>query len=262
VECIHQTNTDGGRQIYNPLTNCILDKISPWFGCIPVLCTYHNVIDKLFPTKVKITDTHRMLVEYCKQWVNTWCFDLETKEEYNYSYGGFRKFMDSDRANIELGRAHEHIFDSYIQSSCLPKEHRMVCYARNAVGDFDSCKSCQSDHEKKSIKAPGGTKPHQNIHPSSAAMANKTEHRYQVNASVSGRAIVATQLWSKSTTAQSLTIIPEGLCRAQVTSKNNYFLKRMHQLMFLVVAKKVELNPNAITGGLPQIIRLRVFNLK
>jgi hypothetical protein len=39
------------------------------------------MIDKLFPTKVKITDTNRMLVEYCKQWVETCCFDLETKEE-------------------------------------------------------------------------------------------------------------------------------------------------------------------------------------
>jgi hypothetical protein len=48
---------------------------SPWFGCIHVLCNYH-MIDKLFSTKVKITDSNRMLVEYCKQWVKTWCFEL------------------------------------------------------------------------------------------------------------------------------------------------------------------------------------------
>jgi hypothetical protein len=76
VERINQINTDGDRQIYNPLTNCILDKNSPWFGCIHVLCNYHNMIDKLFSTKVKITDSNRMLVEYCKQWVKTWCFDF------------------------------------------------------------------------------------------------------------------------------------------------------------------------------------------
>jgi hypothetical protein len=43
-----------------------------------------------------------MLVEYCKQWVKAWCFafELETKEEYDFSYNEFRKFMDSDRAKI------------------------------------------------------------------------------------------------------------------------------------------------------------------
>jgi hypothetical protein len=80
VERIDQINTDGDRQIYNPLTNCILDKSSPWFGGIHLLCNYH-MIDKLFSTKVKVTDTNRMLVEYCKQWVNTWWFELETNEE-------------------------------------------------------------------------------------------------------------------------------------------------------------------------------------
>jgi hypothetical protein len=42
------------------------------------------MIDKLFSTKVKITDINRILVEYCKQWVNIWCFELETKEEYGF----------------------------------------------------------------------------------------------------------------------------------------------------------------------------------
>jgi hypothetical protein len=94
MERIDQINTDGDRQIYNPITNCILDRTSPWFGCIHVLCNYHMIV-KLFSTKVKITDINRMLVEYCKQWVKTWCFDLETKEEYDYYYNEFRKFMDS-----------------------------------------------------------------------------------------------------------------------------------------------------------------------
>jgi hypothetical protein len=87
-------------------------------------------------------------------------------------------------------------------------------------------------------------------------MVNKAEHRYQVKASVSGRAIVITQLCSKSITDQFLTRIAEGLCRAQVTGKNNYFVKSMGQFYFYVVAKKVELNPIAIPGGRPQIVRL------
>jgi hypothetical protein len=73
---------------------------------------------------------------------------------------------------------------------------------------------------------------------------------------------VATQLWIKSITAQSLTIIVEVLCRAQVTGKNNYFVKSMCQLLFFVVAKIVELNPNAIPGGRPQIIRLNVVQFE
>jgi hypothetical protein len=206
VERINQINTDGSRQIYNPLTNYILDKTSPWFGCIHILCNYH-MIDKLFSTKVKITDSNRMLVGYCKQWVNTWCFDLEKKEEYDYSYNEFRKFMDSERARTELGHAREQILDCYIQSSFLPKEHRMVRRVMNAVRAFDYCTSCQAEHENRSLKAPGGTKPQQNIHRSAVAMVNKAEHRYQVKASVSGRAIVVTQLWSKSITDQSLTRI-------------------------------------------------------
>jgi hypothetical protein len=125
VERINQINTDGDMQIYNPLTNCILDKSSPWFGCIHVLCNYH-MIDKLFSTNEKITNSNRMLVEYCKQWVKTWCFELETKEEYDFSYNEFRKFMDSDREKTELGHAREQILDSYIQSSFLPKEHSMM----------------------------------------------------------------------------------------------------------------------------------------
>jgi hypothetical protein len=104
VENINQINADGDIQIYIPLTNCILEKSSPWFGCIHhVLCNYH-MIDKLFSKKVELTDNNRMLVEHCKQWVNTWCFELETKEEYDFSYNEFRKFMDSDREKTELGQ--------------------------------------------------------------------------------------------------------------------------------------------------------------
>jgi hypothetical protein len=184
------------------------------------------------------------------------------KEEYAYSYNKFRRFMDSDRAKIELGHVQEHIWDSYIQSSFLPKEHQVMRYARNAVRAFDSCTSCQAENKNISLKAPGGIKPHHNIHRSEVEKVNKAEHRYQVNAYVSGRAIVVTQLWSKLTTAQSLTRIAEGLCRAQVTSKNDYFVKMMSQLLFLVVTKKVELNPNAIPGGWPQIVRLRVVQFE
>jgi hypothetical protein len=71
-------------------------------------------------------------------------------------------------------------------------------------------------------------------------MVNKAQHRYQVKASVSGRAIVATQLWSKSFTSQSLTRNAEGLCRAQVMRKNNYFVKSIGQFYYYVVAKKVK----------------------
>jgi hypothetical protein len=165
------------------------------------------MIGKLFSTKVKITDSNRMLVEYCKQWVKTWCFELEKKEEYDYSCNEFRKVMDSDRAKTELGHARTQIMDCYIQSSFLPKEHRMMRHVRNAVRVFESCTSCQAEHENRSLKALGGTKTQQNIHRSAVVMVNKAEHRYQVKASVSDRAIVATQLWSKSITAQSLTII-------------------------------------------------------
>jgi hypothetical protein len=63
------------------------------------------MIDKLFSMKVKITDANRMLVEYCKQWVKTRCFELGKKEEYDYSYNEFRKFMDSGRAITELSHA-------------------------------------------------------------------------------------------------------------------------------------------------------------
>jgi hypothetical protein len=85
----------------------------------------------------------------------------------------------------------------------------MVLNVRNTYRAFDSFPSCQAEHENISLNAPGGTTPHQNIHRSAVAMVNKFEHRYQVKASVSGRSIVATQLWSKSITAQSLTIIAE-----------------------------------------------------
>jgi hypothetical protein len=137
--------------------------------------------------------------------------------------------MDSDRAKTESGHAREQIMDSYIQSSFLPKEHWMVRRLRNAVGALDSCTSCQGEHENRSLKAPGGTKAQQNIHLSTVAMVNKAEPRYQFKASFSGRSIVTTQLWSKSITAQSLTRIAEGLCRAQVTGTNNYFVKSMGQ---------------------------------
>jgi hypothetical protein len=47
-----------------------------------------------------------------------------------------------------------------------------------------------------------------------------------------------------------------------VTSNNNYFVKRISQLLFLVVNKNVELNPNDIPGCRPQIIRLRVVHFE
>jgi hypothetical protein len=85
--------------------------------------------------------------------------------------------MDSDRAKTELGHAREQILDFYIQSSFLPKEHRMVQHVGNAARASDSCTSCQAEHENRSLKAPGGTKPQQNIHRSAVAMVNKAEHR-------------------------------------------------------------------------------------
>jgi hypothetical protein len=115
----------------------------------------------------------------------------------------------------------------------------MVRHVRNAVRSFDSCTSCQAEHEHRSLTAVGGTKSKKNIHQSAVAMVNEEEHRYQVKASVSGRAIVATKLWSKSITAQSLTINAEGLCRAQVTRENNYFAKSIGQFYYYVVAKKL-----------------------
>jgi hypothetical protein len=63
----------------------------------------------------------------------------------------------------------------------LHKEHRMVRYVQSTKTDI-------ARHQG------GGGKPQQNINRSSVAMVNKAEHRYQVKASVSGRAIVATQL--------------------------------------------------------------------
>jgi hypothetical protein len=127
----------------------------------------------------------------------------------------------------------------------------------NAVRAFDSCTSCQAEHEHRSLKAVGGTKPQQNINQSAVAMVNKAEHIYQVKASFSGRAIVATQLWSKSITAQSLKRNAEGLYRAQVTRTKTYFVKSIGQFYYYVVAKKVELSLIAIPGGRPQIVRLR-----
>jgi hypothetical protein len=146
--------------------------------------------------------------------------------------------MDSERARTELGHAREQIIDCYIQSPFLPKEHRMVRHVRNAVRAFESCTSCQAEHEKRSLKAVGGTKPQQNIHRSAVVMVNKAQHRYQVKASVSGRAIVATQLWTKSITDQSLTIHAEGLYGAEVMQKDNYYVKSIGQFFYYVVAKK------------------------
>jgi hypothetical protein len=164
--------------------------------------------------------------------------------------------MDSERTRTELSHARKKILDCYIQSSFLPKEHRMVRHVRNAVRAFDSCTSCQAEHKNRSLKAVGGTKPQKNIHRSAVAMVNKAEHRYQVKAYVSGRAIVATHLWSKSIIDQSLTINAEGLCRSQVTRKNNYFVKSIGQFYYYVVAKKVELSLISIPGGRPQIFRI------
>jgi hypothetical protein len=47
-----------------------------------------------------------------------------------------------------------------------------------------------------------------------------------------------------------------------VTGKTNYFVKSMGQFYFNVVAKIVELNPKATSGGRPQIIRLRVVKFE
>jgi hypothetical protein len=138
----------------------------------------------------------------------------------------------------------------------------MVRHVRNAFRAFESCTSCQAEHENRSLKAVGGTKPQQNIHRSAVAMVNKAQQRYQVNASVSGIAIVATQLWTKSMTARSLTIYAEGLRRAEVMQKDNYYVKSIGQFFYYVVAKKLELSPIAIPGGRPQIVRLRVVKFE
>jgi hypothetical protein len=138
----------------------------------------------------------------------------------------------------------------------------MVRHVMNAVRAFESCTLYQAEHENISLMAVGGTKPQQNTHRSAVAMVNKAQHRYQIKASVSGRAIFATQLWSKSITAQSLTRNAEGLCRAQVMRKENYFVKSIGLFYYYMVAKKVELSPIAIPGGRPQILRLCVVKFE
>jgi hypothetical protein len=56
-------------------------------------------------------------------------------------------------------------------------------------------------------------------------MVNKAEHRYKPKASVKGRYIASTQLWSKYTTVGALTIIGESLYMAEVSTKDNYCTK-------------------------------------
>jgi hypothetical protein len=96
---------------------------------------------------------------------------LEKKEEYDFSYNEFRKFMDSDRAKNELGHAQEQIMDCYIQSYFLPKEHQQP---------LDYFTSCQAEHENRSLKAPGGTKPQQNNHRYAVAI-NGEQGRTQIS---------------------------------------------------------------------------------
>jgi hypothetical protein len=47
-----------------------------------------------------------------------------------------------------------------------------------------------------------------------------------------------------------------------VNSKKNYFVKSMGQFYSYVVSKKVELNPIAILGCHPQIVRLQVVKFE
>jgi hypothetical protein len=254
ISCIRQSNTDGDRKIYEPLNKLSLDENSPWYGVKYILCAYH-MIDKWVKSKIYVNDKNNAFV---KRWVKTWCNSLETEEEYKHSYNQFLAFIDSDLEKEGLGHAHAHILEGYLVESFHQKEHHMVKYVRMETGSFEGNTSVQAEHENRAMKSSGWTNPMFALVRSLDAMLIKTQQRYLMKLCEAGKDIVSVPLWIKRKGAKDLTKLGEGLMFMDWSERDQHFVMRLSEMVYLVVRMGMVFPSERFPGIRPRYIHLRV----
>jgi hypothetical protein len=95
------------------------------------------------------------------------------------------------------------------------------------------------------------------------AMLSKTQQRCIIKLCKAGKHIISVPLWSKRKVAKDLTKLGEGLLFMESSERDQYFVMRLSQMVYLVVIVSMVLPSERFPGGRLIYFRPRVvkFNI-
>jgi hypothetical protein len=115
-----QTNTDGDKQIYEPIKILTRDSNSPW-NVKHVLCQFNLAMQKSDVSVLK-KDDRGALISQVKNWISSWVNYCENEAEYLKSFSLFTAFMDRPDIKEQLGECHSYIMDTYIAATWMAQK--------------------------------------------------------------------------------------------------------------------------------------------
>jgi hypothetical protein len=145
-----QINTDGDKQIYDPIDILTRDSNSPW-NVKHVFCQFHLVTRKVDVSILKKGDKGA-IISQVKNWITSWVNYCENEAEYLKSFSLFTIFMNRPDVKVWLGECHSYIMDTYIDVTWMAKKEKLLLYNRLTTSHFDQCTSCPDEHENSSMK--------------------------------------------------------------------------------------------------------------
>jgi hypothetical protein len=99
-----QINTDGDKQIYDPINILTRDLNSPW-NVKHVLCQFHLVTHKFDVSVLKKGD-RGAIISQVKNWIASWVNYCRNEAEYLKSFSLFTAFMDQPDVKVRFGECH------------------------------------------------------------------------------------------------------------------------------------------------------------
>jgi hypothetical protein len=119
-----QINTDGDKQIYEPIDILTRDPNSPW-NVKHVLCQFHLVTHKFDVSVLKKTDGCASISQV-KNWIISWINYCENEAEYCNSFSLFTAFMDRPDVKERCGECHSYVMDTYITVTWMAKKEKFL----------------------------------------------------------------------------------------------------------------------------------------
>jgi hypothetical protein len=145
-----QINTDGDKQIYDPIDILTRDSNSQW-NVKHVLCQFY-VVTHIFDVSVLKKADRGALISQVKTWITSWVNYCENEAEYVKSFSLLTAFMDRPDVKERLGECHSYVMDTYIAFTRMAKKEKLLFYNRWMTKKIDQCTSCPAEHENSSTK--------------------------------------------------------------------------------------------------------------
>jgi hypothetical protein len=174
-----QINTNGDKQIYEPIDILTRDPNSPW-NVKHVLYQFHLVTQKFDVSGLKKAD-RGAIISQVKNWITSWVKNCENEAEYLNSFSLFTEFMDRPGVKEQLGECHSYVMDTYIAVTWIAKKEKLVLYNRLTTRNVDRCTSCPAEHENSSMKwGEMVVNPQQHMHQAVHTINKKSNSRFTV----------------------------------------------------------------------------------